>query len=289
MVFRAKGNSFFLTYSQCNLDPNTLLEKLKTERNIEYIGIGQEHHQDGNLHLHVLINYTKNKDVKNPKYFDFQEFHPKVEVTRDRKQAIEYIKKEGFQFIEHGTLIIDPNDINLYEMAKDMEHKEYFTKCLQKKINYQYAKEAWTYAQEVDTTINEEDEIKGEITAPFLNLLEARVDNKSTVVLGPSGVGKTVFVKRNATKPALFVSHIDDLRSFDARRHKSIIFDDMSFTHLPLQGQIHLADIFEPRSIHVRYGTVKIPAGVEKWFTCNTRTFADHPAIRRRIYEINLY
>jgi len=122
---------------------------------------------------------------------------------------------------------------------------------------------------------------------PRLNFIQPST-RKSTIIIGPSGIGKTTYAKMKAKKPSLFVTHIDDLKFMNASI-KSIIFDDMTFKHLPLQSQIHLVDRDENRSIHVRYGTVQIPQGMEKWFTCNEQPFDEHDAIKRRVQEINLY
>jgi hypothetical protein len=104
------------------------------------------------------------------------------------------------------------------------------------------------------------------------------------VCLGSSGIGKTTWAKSYAKKPSLFVTHIDDLKKFRADEHKSLIFDDVSFYHYPIQSQIHLCDVENPRSIHVRYGTVSLPKGVQKIFTCNEEPLnVTHEAVARRI------
>lgn len=102
---------------------------------------------------------------------------------------------------------------------------------------------------------------------------------------GPSGVGKTSYL-RSRFPNALWVTHIDDLGTFDSAIHTDgIIFDDMSFTHLPRTAQIHLVDMDDDRSIHIRYGTATIPAGTQKFFTSNVREIFDlnDAAIARRV------
>lgn len=94
--------------------------------------------------------------------------------------------------------------------------------------------------------------------------------NKSTVVWGDSNTGKTSFVKAHFANP-LFCSHIDNLKKFDVGIHDAIIFDDMSFSHYPIESVIHLVDRDEDRTIHIRYSTVTIPANVTKVFTHNSR------------------
>lgn len=91
---------------------------------------------------------------------------------------------------------------------------------------------------------------------------------KSLILWGDAGIGKTEWAK-TLLPNAIFVSHIDDLRNYDVNVHEGIIFDDMNFGHMPRTAQIHLLDYDNPRSIHVRYGTCRIPHGTKKIFTTN--------------------
>ncbi len=105
----------------------------------------------------------------------------------------------------------------------------------------------------------------------------------SHVIVGPSGCGKTSYC-RSLFPTALFVSHMDDLASFDPDQNEAIIFDDMCFTHIPRVAQIHIVDQDDDRSIHIRYQTALIPANTQKVFTTNVREiFLEDPAIVRRV------
>lgn len=90
--------------------------------------------------------------------------------------------------------------------------------------------------------------------------------SKSQVISGPPGCGKTQFALAHFDNP-LFVRHLDDLKKLDG--HDGIVFDDMKFRHLPRESQIHLADIDQPSSIHLRFENALIPANMKKIFTTN--------------------
>jgi hypothetical protein len=109
----------------------------------------------------------------------------------------------------------------------------------------------------------------------------------SLVVIGPSGIGKTTYALWIAPKPALVVTHLDDLRQLTSRV-KSIVFDDMTFSHHPRESQIHLVDRYLTRSIHMRYRTATIPAGIVKIFTANYYPFIQDSAIERRVNLLNV-
>ena len=44
--------------------------------------IGQEHHQDGNLHLHVAAWYTHKLRFTDVRYLDIEGYHPNVRGGR---------------------------------------------------------------------------------------------------------------------------------------------------------------------------------------------------------------
>jgi len=105
---------------------------------------------------------------------------------------------------------------------------------------------------------------------------------KSIILCGPPGIGKTQFALAHFEKP-LLVSHMDDLGKFN-KNYDGIVFDDMSFNHMPRSGQIHVLDIANTRSIHIRYTCAKIPKNTKKIFCTNEINIFDweDKAIRRR-------
>lgn len=108
----------------------------------------------------------------------------------------------------------------------------------------------------------------------------------SHIIVGLANIGKTEFAKAHFPGGFLFVSHLDTLMKFDPEVHEGIVFDDMSFLHMPATAQIHLLDIDNPRDIHIRYETAHIPANTRKIFTCNPQRIPfdlSDDAISRRV------
>lgn len=97
--------------------------------------------------------------------------------------------------------------------------------------------------------------------------------SKSHLIMGPARIGKTEFAKAHFPDGFLFVRHIETLLKFDPEHHTGIVFDDMSFRHIPREAQIHLLDIDNPSDIHVRYLVAHIPANTKKIFTCNPQSY----------------
>nr|WAE42541.1 MAG: replication associated protein [Cressdnaviricota sp.] len=127
-------------------------------------------------------------------------------------------------------------------------------------------------------------------TSDFKPVWELQKDVKSLVLHGKAGTGKTEYAKQHFKNP-LLISDINGLKLFKPKEHDGIIFDDMSFLHIPKEIQIHIVDYDNPRDIKILYGTIRIPKNVKKIFTTNNydgRIFEiDNPAISRRIKIVN--
>lgn len=286
--FRLNAKHVFLTYPHSDLNFQELYNFIDSKYPLEKAIISKEHHKDGTPHIHALLSFKKRTDIRDERVFDFQDRHPSMESIRNIHATMNYVKKEKDfeEFVGEEA----PSDADPYEMQATSE-KSFFQECYKKKIPFQYAQHAWRTMNTFDTTIYEDKDLP--IPNPFLKMSfldthDDAIPPKTTVLMGPSGIGKTNWAIKNAPKPCLLVTHIDQLKNLKGF-HKSIIFDDMCFTHWPREAQIHLVDTALPRAIHVRYGTALIPAGLTKIFTCNTPclSWAD-AAIDRRINKIIL-
>ena len=78
--------------------------------------------------------------------------------------------------------------------------------------------------------------------------LQVRPDWRVLFIWGLTGTGKTQFACHLLDSP-LLVRSMDQLREFDAALHDGIVFDDMSFAHLPRESCIHLLDWDLPSSM----------------------------------------
>ena len=118
-----------------------------------------------------------------------------------------------------------------------------------------------------------------------------KFERKSIICFGPTGTGKTSYWVNQFKKP-LMCRHVDDLKQLN-RDHDGIIFDDMSFTHMPREAQIHLVDYEQSSTIHARYTNATIPEGMPRVFLTNEPNGLcvdlNDPAIRRRCNVMHIY
>lgn len=112
---------------------------------------------------------------------------------------------------------------------------------------------------------------------------------KSVVLIGEAGIGKTTWASKIAIYPMRYITHLDQLKTVE-KEVKTLIFDDMSFAHIPREAQIQLLDRQCERAIHIRYGVASIRVGVKCIFLSNKVEFInlEDTAIKRRCYVINL-
>lgn len=290
MVFKFDSEYIFLTYPQATIGHNELHEFLQQKCSLLWLRVCTEQHDDGNNHCHAVGKFSRRFITRDERCFDFQGFHPNIQPVRSVPRALTYVSKDG-QFTDFGDI---PNHSakrshsEALELAADPDEGKYLQACLEARIPFQYAKRfrelAFTDNSNTICEFQAEDAwMRDDIRQKTLP------ENSCAVVIGPSGIGKSVWAKKVAPKPCLWVSHLDVLRMYRANYHKSIIFDDMSFKHMPVQAQIHLTDWTDSRQIHCRYGYATIPPKTVKIFTCNEYPFETHPAIERRITLINLY
>jgi hypothetical protein len=88
----AKG--WFLTYPQCTMTKEVLLKHLDekfTGLIKEYV-ICQEHHQDGNPHLHAYVKFKNQKRIRS-RSFDFEGFHGNYQTAKSWKAVCGYVIK----------------------------------------------------------------------------------------------------------------------------------------------------------------------------------------------------
>jgi len=281
--FRINRKKVGLTYScPTKLEDNpieskeTLLSFLEEKGgHCQYV-VSKEKHESGKKHFHAYVYYDNKLDTKDPKFFDHEGVHPNI--INPGTGWISYCKKDK-DFITNI-------DINPFTAALKCE-------TVDKAMDFLWEKRPQCMAlngDRIEKNVAKRMRVLPPKPGSFYGPWKwPELENiQSTVLIGPSNIGKTQFAKAHFKNP-LFVSHMDRLRDYEPGVHDGIIFDDMDFKHLPRTAQIHITDWDEERDIHARYGCAKIPANTQKIFTCNNMCVDDSDeAIRRRINIVTL-
>lgn len=301
VTFRFQAKKAFLTYSQCDtMTKEDVYYTLNERYGLKRYMIAEELHADEGRHLHCFLEFDRKLNCRRIDAFDINtgedQYHPNIKVVQrgqeNEDNVLKYIQKEDPAPLTNicprktwGEMRDEANDaddwlamVDKYypkEAANNWERLQYYAnqrfkeKDIMSFDDFQ-PHEGWVCPNELE---NVQDEAL-----------------KNILVYGPAGCGKTTWALTFAQKPTLLVTHIDGLKRLKPH-HKSIIFDDMDFQHIPTQGQKFLVDREQPREIHIRYRTVIIQKGVQKIFTNNKYPFLndmseDANAISRRLNVI---
>nr|AGN52689.1 Rep [Tomato leaf curl Sudan virus]AGN52695.1 Rep [Tomato leaf curl Sudan virus]AGN52701.1 Rep [Tomato leaf curl Sudan virus]CDI44970.1 Rep [Tomato leaf curl Sudan virus] len=113
--FQINCKNYFLTYPQCSLTKEETLsqiKKLDTPTNKKYIKICRELHENGEPHIHVLIQFEGKFKCQNQRFFDLvspsraAHFHPNIQGAKSSSDVKSYIDKDG-DTIDWGEFQID--------------------------------------------------------------------------------------------------------------------------------------------------------------------------------------
>ncbi|CAA59223.1 replication-associated protein [Tomato pseudo-curly top virus] len=113
--FQIAAKNYFLTYPNCSLSKEEALDqlqRLQTPTNKKYIKVARELHENGEPHLHVLIQFEGKFNCKNQRFFDLvsptrsTHFHPNIQGAKSSSDVNSYVDKDG-DTIEWGEFQID--------------------------------------------------------------------------------------------------------------------------------------------------------------------------------------
>lgn len=307
-----RGKAFFLTYSQSALARDRITQWFSRQVRMKRLVVGQEHHQDGNLHWHVTIEYEVEKDVRAATYYDIDGEHPNIKIwSRSGGSTFEqwfynhwqYCKKEdptpyivGVQPMEHRKMQRNELFSKAIAIVREQDTKagmdfleEFAPYDLLTK--YEALQRALTKIRNLAT----QTQSPARDSAEFTTAPQLADDWKNLFITGNTGLGKTQWA-RSLLPGATVISHRDQLRDCDFS--KGVIFDDFEVGHWPPTAVIHLLDWEEPRGLDVKHGHVIIPRHTRKIFTYNNSlerwlskdaTDEQVEACKRRIHVVNIY
>nr|AEY75700.1 replication-associated protein [Cotton leaf curl Multan virus] len=113
--FQIYSKNYFLTYPKCSLTKEEALsqiQNLQTPTNKKFIKICKELHENGEPHLHVLIQFEGKYKCQNQRFFDLvsptrsAHFHPNIQGAKSSSDVKDYIDKDG-DTVEWGRFQID--------------------------------------------------------------------------------------------------------------------------------------------------------------------------------------
>lgn len=98
MSFQINGRKFLLTYAQCPLTKEEILEALRLLSEVDSYAIGRELHIDQRPHSHAAVQFSKAIRTRDSRLFDIKGYHPNIKTLRtkaDLERAQVYATKDG--------------------------------------------------------------------------------------------------------------------------------------------------------------------------------------------------
>jgi len=306
-AFRFAAKRVLLTFAQVDdfFTKETILYDLVERLPVHTYTIAEEQHRDGGRHIHALLQFTHRVDTVDVRFFDIasihHDYHPNIKPVQYGKanweRARAYVVKE-----DPAPLTNQEPTLGYDEIIAQSSSQEDFLELVLKHHPRDYALNLAALEKVAIrhwptpsmNTVTSALPLSAQRTPFELYTMDPQAvwaDRKSLLVVGPPGIGKTTWALAVAPKPCLFIRHLDSLKRLE-KTHKSIVFDDLEFSHLPPATQKFLVDMEQIGEVHVRYAVATIPAGLPRLFTANEYPFLESgvhaEAITRRLKYIKI-
>lgn len=307
--FRINATAVFLTYSDCAVTRDQMIEWWGRQSRVKRMIIGMEFHQNGAPHFHVTVEYEVKRDFRNERYFDILGCHPNIK-TWDRATTYDqwlwnhwkYCKKDdptpyivGEEPMENRKRKREEHFLEAMEIARKesvragmqyLEDRAPYDVC----TKYTQIEGALQAIRSIATRI----EVPARPLSEFVNAPPIPENWHTLYLYGRTGLGKTEWACALLPE-ATVVRHSDQLRRCDFS--KGVIFDDFSVAHWPPTAAIHLLDWNKESGINVKHSHVDIPPYTRKivtfnqefdrWLPTNT-PYEQVEAIQRRITIVHV-
>ncbi|ACI28539.1 replication-associated protein [Tomato yellow leaf distortion virus] len=310
--FKVSAKNYFLTYPQCSLTKEealSQLQNLETPVNKKFIKICRELHENGEPHLHVLIQFEGKYQCKNNRFFDLvsptrsAHFHPNIQGAKSSSDVKSYIDKDG-DTLEWGEFQIDgrsarggkqsANDsyakalnadsvqsamaVLREEQPKDFVLQNHNIRSNLERI-FKKAPEPWVPPFQLSSFTNVPDEMQEWADDYFGRGSAARPQRPlSIIVEGDSRTGKTMWAR--ALGPHNYLSgHLDFNGRVFSNEVEYNVIDDVAPHYLKLKHWKELIGAQKDWQSNCKYGKpVQIKGGIPSIVLCNPGEGASYKA-----------
>nr|QUS52910.1 replication-associated protein [Muntingia yellow spot virus] len=301
--FQVFAKNYFLTYPHCSLTKEEALaqlQQLNTPTNKKFIRVTRELHEDGQPHLHVLIQFEGKYKCQNQRFFDLvsptrsAHFHPNIQGAKSSSDVKAYMAKDG-DFIDFGIFQIDGRSARGgCQSANDTYAKVLNAQCSSEALNilreeqprdyvlhldkikghlnrvFQSSQEPWVPPFHLSSFNNVPEEMQEWADDYFGRGAAARpVRPVSIIVEGDSRTGKTMWAR--ALGPHNYLSgHLDFNSKVYSNNVEYNVIDDVSPHYLKMKHWKEIIGAQRDWQSNCKYGKpVQIKGGIPAIVLCN--------------------
>nr|UUV61430.1 C1 [Tomato mottle leaf curl virus] len=301
--FRINSKNYFLTYPKCSLTKEEALSQLlglQTPVNKLFVRVARELHEDGEPHLHVLIQFEGKFQCTNERLFDLvsttrsAHFHPNIQGAKSSSDVKSYVEKDG-DFVDHGVFQIDgrsarggqqsANDtyakvlnagsvmeaLNILreEQPKDFVLQHHNIRSNLERI-FQKAPEPWVPPFPLSSFTEVPEEMQEWADDYFGRDPAARPERPISIIIeGDSRTGKTMWAR--ALGPHNYLSgHLDFNSRVYSNEAEYNVIDDVTPQYLKMKHWKELIGAQRDWQSNCKYGKpVQIKGGIPSIVLCN--------------------
>ncbi|AAC09254.1 Rep [Potato yellow mosaic Trinidad virus] len=320
--FRINSKNYFLTYPKCSLSKEealSQLQNLNTPTNKKFIKICRELHENGEPHLHVLVQFEGKYQCTNNRFFDLvsptrsTHFHPNIQGAKSSSDVKSYIDKDG-DSVEWGEFQIDGrsarggqqsvNDTyakalnaasaaEALQIIKEEQPQHFFLQHHNLVANaakiFTKAPEPWVPPFQLSSFTNVPDEMQEWADNYFGRGAAARPERPISIIIeGDSRTGKTMWAR--VLGPHNYLSgHLD----FNSRVYSNgveyNVIDDVAPQYLKLKHWKELLGAQKDWQSNCKYGKpVQIKGGIPSIVLCNPGEGSSYKAFLEKIENASL-
>lgn len=259
--FRFHAVRVFLTYAQSgDVTPQEVFDQINPRYPFKEYIIVQEHHQDGNLHIHACIRFKREVNTTDARCFDLYigetRLHPHIGRVASWKHAVQYCRKEAdasiLTNIPESVAGVRASVHDVYREALDSGSRETAYEIIRTGPTRDWV----LYGPQIRSAIDAhftppaQDYVPTFDASSFTNVpgdaLEWALDNisrprrqnhraKSLLLVGPSRIGKTEWAR--SLGPHIYINGYYCLEELE-KNGDYLVCDDIPWERFPVWKSI---------------------------------------------------
>ena len=257
-----------------------LLAKLDTYRSlVDWFAGQREIGREGMEHIQLVFGFNNPRSLNN-----LQEKLPdgqNIQIARDTAAAIKYSTDPAKRASKEGDLYMY-GDVPNFERTGNRQLNQLFQQALEQgsfkaAMKFIEKEDLTTFIYQYKKIFNffENKFANGDKTAyaeeDFLRPFYTFPPDKTLVFVGPTGFGKTQFALSHFLHP-LRVTNKQDWNRFREGITDGIVLDDIHFSDWKPNTILHTVDVENSVTQDVKYGAVRIPAGIPRIICINSES-----------------
>lgn len=298
--FRLQGRHLFLTYAQCPLNRQEVLDQLiryiEPRKIVKYV-ICTELHKDGQQHIHTYLGLDERVNIVAKDRLDLEiknnlgvieKKHGNYQSCRNYNRVINYIIKDSKDMahvLTNMNLDDTGREINVWlevskknkegdineslKMVESIAPRLYvtdYTKVKRSLLDMQKDAKVRKEARYPLASFDIPKEVKEWADGP---------KNKTLYLSGGTGLGKTEMLKslfeEKFGPEFIRVNNLEGLKQLETKPCKGVILDDIDLSQRNIEELLGLLDVQNNHTQKILYGTVEIPQGLTRAIVSNKK------------------